>query len=151
MEYINKLIVRTLMMSIMMSILLLVACARQATETPVVPTSMPAVPEGGEQPASEVIIEETAESEETPTNEPVMVEIRNFAFAQREITVNVGDTVTWTNQDNVRHTATADDGSFDTGLLAKGESGSVTFDTPGIYTYHCSPHPNMQGTVEVRE
>jgi plastocyanin len=57
--------------------------------------------------------------------------------------------VTWTNQDFAPHTATADDGSFDTGRLDQGETGSVTFDQPGTYTYTCTFHPNMKGTVVV--
>ena len=78
------------------------------------------------------------------------VTIEDFAFAPRTITVDVGDTVTWTNRDGVEHTATADDGAFDTGLLGRGQSGSHTFDQAGSFPYHCTPHPNMTGTVVVR-
>lgn len=78
------------------------------------------------------------------------VTIKNFEFAPRSITVNVGDSIAWTNQDDVAHTATASDGSFDTGNLSKGQSGSHTFDTPGTYAYICSIHPSMKGTVVVR-
>jgi len=77
------------------------------------------------------------------------VTIANFAFAPDPVTVNVGDTITWTNNDSAPHTATADDGSFDTGQLAQGDSGDVTFDTAGSFAYHCSVHPNMTGTVVV--
>ena len=77
------------------------------------------------------------------------VEIVDFAFTPGTIEVAAGTTVTWTNSDSAPHTATADDGSFDTGTLQPGESGSVTFDTPGTYTYVCSIHPNMTGTVVV--
>jgi plastocyanin len=78
------------------------------------------------------------------------VTIQNFAFSPATVTVNVGDTVTWTNQDDVQHSATASDGSFDTGLLSQGSSGSATFDTAGTFAYICTPHPNMKGTVVVQ-
>jgi plastocyanin len=77
------------------------------------------------------------------------VEIKGFAFNPATITVPAGTTVTWTNQDSAPHTATADDTSFDTGRLDPGKSGSVTFDKPGTYTYTCTFHPNMKGTIVV--
>ncbi|MBI4080894.1 MAG: cupredoxin family copper-binding protein [Candidatus Levybacteria bacterium] len=79
------------------------------------------------------------------------VTIKGFAFSPETITVKKGTTITWTNEDAAGHTATADDGTFDTGLITKGESGSVTFDTVGTFSYHCTPHPNMKGTVVVTE
>jgi plastocyanin len=78
------------------------------------------------------------------------VDIRDFAFSPRTIEIRVGDTVTWTNRDGVAHTATAQNGSFDTGLLEEGESGSVRFRSAGTYRYVCTPHPDMTGTVVVR-
>ena len=78
------------------------------------------------------------------------VDIRDFAFAPRTVEIRVGDTVRWTNRDSVAHTATARNGSFDTGLLGEGESGSVRFTTAGTYRYVCTPHPDMTGTVVVR-
>jgi plastocyanin len=77
------------------------------------------------------------------------VEIKGFAFNPPMIEVSAGTTVTWTNQDTAPHTATADDGSFDTGRLNQGQSGTFTFDHPGTYTYICTFHPNMKGTVVV--
>jgi plastocyanin len=77
------------------------------------------------------------------------VTIKNFLFAPRAITVHVGDSVSWTNQDSAPHTATANDGSFDTGQLAKGKSGSHTFTKAGTFAYICSIHPSMKGTVTV--
>jgi hypothetical protein len=65
------------------------------------------------------------------------------------VTVHVGDTITWTNQDVAPHTATASDGSFDTGNISQGKSGSHTFDTAGTFAYICSIHPSMKGTVTV--
>ena len=78
------------------------------------------------------------------------VTISDFKFTPSSVTVNVGDTVTWTNNGPTVHTATANDGSFDTGLLNKGESGSATFETAGTISYICTPHPNMKGTIVVQ-
>lgn len=78
------------------------------------------------------------------------VRIEDFAFSPRTITINVGDRVRWTNRDPVEHTATARNGSFDTGLLADGESYTIRFNAAGRYRYICTPHPTMTGTVVVR-
>jgi plastocyanin len=75
--------------------------------------------------------------------------IKNFAFKPNSSTVHVGDTITWTNQDIVAHTATASDGSWDTGTINKNKSGSHTFTKAGTFAYICSIHPNMKGTVTV--
>jgi plastocyanin len=77
------------------------------------------------------------------------VSISGLAFHPATVTVNVGDTVTWTNNDGVSHTATADGGSFDTGTIGNGSSASETFNTAGTFAYHCSVHPTMQGSVVV--
>ena len=77
------------------------------------------------------------------------VNIQGFAFHPGGITVHTGDTVTWTNADSADHTATANDGSFDTGTLGNGASGSHTFNSAGTFSYHCSIHPFMHGTVTV--
>jgi MYXO-CTERM domain-containing protein len=77
------------------------------------------------------------------------VDIAGFAFAPRSVTIAVGDTVTWTNGDAQGHTATADDGSFDTGTIANGASKSATFSTAGTFAYHCKIHPAMTATIVV--
>jgi plastocyanin len=71
------------------------------------------------------------------------------AFVPDSITVSVGDEVTWTNIDGIDHTATADDGSFDSETLADGEDFSFTFDEAGEFAFHCEIHSNMTGTVVV--
>lgn len=78
-----------------------------------------------------------------------IVIIRGYAFVPQTITIKVGESVTWANQDFMEHTATADDGSWDTGLIANGRSKSVTFDKAGEFSYHCTPHPYMKGKVIV--
>lgn len=77
------------------------------------------------------------------------VTIGDFAFRPGTLTVHVGDTVSWANEDAAPHTATADDGSFDTGTLARGAGGSHAFASAGSFSYHCSIHPSMHGTVTV--
>ena len=76
------------------------------------------------------------------------VQIKDFKFAPATVTVNVGDTVTWTNSDSAPHNAKAGDGSFGTSNLSKGESGSATISEAGTHAYICSIHPNMKGTVK---
>jgi plastocyanin len=78
------------------------------------------------------------------------VTIRDFEFAPASVTVDVGDTVTWTNDGPTPHSATADDGSFDTGIFGAGQSRSHTFEQAGTFQYFCTPHPNMRGTITVR-
>jgi plastocyanin len=77
------------------------------------------------------------------------VTIKDFSFGPATITVHAGDTVTWTNQGPTGHSATADGGSFDTGVLAAGHSASETFNSPGSFPYHCTPHPFMTATIRV--
>jgi plastocyanin len=77
------------------------------------------------------------------------VSIKNFAFNPPNITVAPGTTVTWVNNDQTAHTSTADDGTWDSGTLQPGKSFSFTFKQAGTYTYHCSIHPNMTGTITV--
>jgi hypothetical protein len=61
----------------------------------------------------------------------------------------VGDTVTWTNQGPSIHTATANDGSFNSGNLDDGKSYSKTFTSAGTISYICTPHPFMTGRIVV--
>lgn len=78
------------------------------------------------------------------------VAISGFAFAPETVTVSVGDTVTWSNSDAANHTATADDGSFDTGTISSGSTKSVTFSAAGTFAYHCTIHASMTATVVVQ-
>lgn len=77
------------------------------------------------------------------------VEIANFAYDPDPVTIEEGGKVIWVNRDSVAHTATAEDGSFDTGPIEEGKLKSETFKQPGTYEYVCSIHPQMHGTVEV--
>jgi LPXTG-motif cell wall-anchored protein len=78
------------------------------------------------------------------------VTIADFQFTPAQITIDQGDTVTWTNNGPTPHSATAPDGSFDTGVFPAGQSRSHTFSDAGTFSYICTPHPNMHGTIVVR-
>jgi plastocyanin len=96
-------------------------------------------------------VESTTEAGDTGGGESVdQIEIAEFLYEPEAVTVDAGTEITWTNADVAPHTATADDSSFDTGTLDKGDSASQTFDEPGTYTYYCRFHAFMNGTVEVR-
>ena len=79
------------------------------------------------------------------------IAIKGFAFDPVQLSVKVGSTVTWTNQDSAKHTVSADNGQWDSGQLGKGQSFSHTFDQPGTFTYHCADHPSMKATIEVTQ
>lgn len=82
------------------------------------------------------------------------VTIQDFSYAPQVITIKKGTTVTWVNNDSVRHDVKPTDDSTDfkgSELLSKGEKYSFTFTNAGTYTYFCTPHPSMKGTVVVTE
>lgn len=82
-----------------------------------------------------------------PSAEPVR--IQHFLFQQPVLHVAVGDTVTWSNADTVVHTVVADGAAFRSPPLDEDDRFSFTFAQAGVYHYHCSLHPKMQGTVVV--
>ncbi len=89
------------------------------------------------------------------TFQPDQVLIMHYSFMPNIITVTKGNTVTWTNLDPVIHTVesgTAEQPTelFDSGPLNQGQSFSFTFTDPGVYVYHCDPHPYMLGTIIVQ-
>ena len=77
------------------------------------------------------------------------VSISGFTFSPRTVTVNVGDSVTWTNSDAQAHTATSGN-AWNTGDIGNGDSASITMRTAGTFDYICAIHPTMTGTVIVR-
>ena len=136
----------------------------EAPDVPAVETPLTASDKGNQpepEPAKEMTPErepkaassKTDERKQDPTanaSSSASVTISDFQFTPKTVTVNEGDTVTWSNDGPSVHTATAEDGSFDTGALEKGESGSATFTQAGTISYICSPHPFMHGTVVVQ-
>ncbi|MEP7286123.1 MAG: cupredoxin domain-containing protein [Chloroflexota bacterium] len=98
----------------------------------------------------------TSRSTATPRQaENITVTMKDFEFAPKDITVHVGDSVTWNNTGTKKHTATADDGSFDTAVVApNAASQPIKFDKPGTYAYYCQFHGgpggvDMAGTITV--
>ncbi len=81
------------------------------------------------------------------------VMIKNFAFSPATLTIKTGTTVTWMNQDGAPHTIASDPGSvvaFTSESLANGASYQFTFNQTGTYSYYCTIHPSMKGTIIVQ-
>ena len=78
------------------------------------------------------------------------LEIKQFRFSQPALTIPLGATVTWVNQDDDAHTVTADDGGFTSAGLDRGELFAHEFTAPGTYAYHCALHPKMTATIVVK-
>jgi len=72
------------------------------------------------------------------------------AFGANPLVVAVGSTVTWTNNDSIAHDSVADGGMWNSGILSPGQSFPFKFTTAGTFTYKCTIHPNMVGTVTVQ-
>jgi plastocyanin len=97
----------------------------------------------------------TQASEATESNKVNIVDTSNsYDFSPKKITVKKGTTVKWTNQSTTKHDVSPTPETSDfkkSELMAKGETYEVTFNTVGTFSYICSPHPFMKGTVEVVE
>lgn len=76
--------------------------------------------------------------------------VENFTFKPKEVVVSAGEKVTWIQKDRAPHTATANNGSFDSGRLTKGDKFTHTFSKKGIYDYLCTIHPSMRGKIIVK-
>ena len=83
-----------------------------------------------------------------PINYTTRVTIQNSAYTPADVTVMVSGSILWVNGDNVVHTVTADDGSFDSGDLQPGTTFGFTFKNVGPYPYHCKYHSEMTGIVK---
>lgn len=107
---------------------------------------------GADTTAAETTTEETGGSTPAPSGEAQRsekVKIVEFTYQPDPVVVQSGGKVIWQNEDMAPHTATADDGSFDTGTLERGKLKAETFKEAGTFTYFCEIHPDMKGTVEV--
>ena len=83
--------------------------------------------------------------------EGAAIEMKAVAFLPNRIEIAPGTTITWTNNDPLVHTVTADDGSFDSGQTEPTKTFSHTFTQPGEYAIHCTPHPFMKAVIVVRQ
>jgi len=87
---------------------------------------------------------------QTPQVGPNEVAMSSVTFAPRTPSVKAGTTITWTNAESIPHTVTANDGSFDSGVLQQGGTLSHTFDAPGAFEYICAIHPEqMRASITV--
>jgi LPXTG-motif cell wall-anchored protein len=118
--------------------------AAPVPEQPAAAPEQPAAPAPSEQPARPRRHRTSAKAAGSGS-----VTIADFQFTPAQITINQGDTVTWTNNGPTAHSATAPDGSFDTGIFPAGQTRSHTFSDAGTFSYVCTPHPNMHGTIVV--
>jgi plastocyanin len=85
-----------------------------------------------------------------PLSGDVKIDISNFMYSPAVLKVKVGSTITITNEDETEHTATSNtEGVFDTGTLKKGQSMSFKVNKVGAFSYHCSFHAFMHGTIDV--
>lgn len=75
--------------------------------------------------------------------------LSGLSFSPTALTVSIGTTVTWINNESVTHTVTSDSTLFDSGNMSKGNTFTYTFNKAGTFAYHCKFHPNMKGTVTV--
>lgn len=87
----------------------------------------------------------------TVTSNSANILISGMKFGTTTLRVKTGTTVTWTNNDQMTHTVTADDGSFTSGDLNYRDTYSYTFNTVGTYNYHCKYHSNMIASVVVSQ
>ncbi len=101
----------------------------------------------------------TAQASDAPTTLPATspaaeksVDIDNFKFKPQELTISVGTKVTWTNKDDVPHTATSSDDppAFDSKTIDTDDKYSFTFTKTGTYKYFCKVHPHMTATIIVK-
>lgn len=82
----------------------------------------------------------------------VDISMKGIAFVPKDVSIKVGTTVVWTNNDSIDHNVTSDTGAFSSGNMAPGATYQFTFTTAGTYPYTCSIHvPNMVGTITVTQ
>lgn len=115
------------------AISILAGCGGYGSSSSPSPTPTPA-------PAGSTVINIAAGASSRTTN----------AYAPSPISVSVGATVAWTNTDSVPHTSTADGGAWSSGNIAPGGTFTRTFTSAGSFTYRCTIHPGMVGTVTVQ-
>jgi plastocyanin len=118
--------------------------APAATAAPV-PTATPV-----SAPSAATPVAATSTSTTFGPGHPLAIAIKNFVFDPTLATIPVGTTVTWTNDDQIAHTATSTTGVFSSGSLNQNQSYSYTFTKARSYPYICIYHPYMKGTIVVQ-
>lgn len=83
------------------------------------------------------------------TADTAEVKIDNFSFVPKSLTVKGGETVRWTNRDDIPHVVVSTEKKFTSPVLDTDQAFSFTFKEPGSYPYFCKIHPTMTGTIVV--
>jgi plastocyanin len=91
-----------------------------------------------------------ASSTQPSSGGTVTVDMKNIAFSPNSVTVKVGQTVKWVNQDTVAHNVTAQSGAFKSTNFGPGGSFTFKATKPGTFGYVCTIHPGMNGTLIVK-
>jgi plastocyanin len=139
------------------------AAAPPAPDAPASPASVPVPapaapaapaapePDPAQVPSTGAPVTEVVPAAPVPARQDgVTVSMIDYAYEPSSIEIALGGSVTFVNDGpDEPHTATADDGSFDTGEVAVGGSSTVAFDRAGTFSYLCTLHPNMKGSVTV--
>jgi len=95
-------------------------------------------------PSAQMVQQSSPSTSRTPGAEVI---IKNFRFQPAQLSVRPGESIEFKNEDIYAHTVTADDGSFDSGLIQPGSTWKLTVAKAGTVAYHCTPHPNMKATL----
>ncbi len=96
--------------------------------------------------------QQTQQQTQQTSNGPLtlVVNIQDMAFVKDSMTIGTGTTVEWINKDSVAHTVMSDDQSFFSGTIQPGQTFFHTYNNNGTFTYHCTIHPTMKGTIIVK-
>jgi plastocyanin len=106
--------------------------------------------QAGPDTAGQLSAPENARQPPAADRDSITAVVQDFMFRPARLEVAAGTTVVWTNGGQVIHSVTAEDGSFDSGLIGVGKQRGITFSRPGTFPFHCTPHPFMRGEVVVR-
>jgi len=117
---------KTLFIGLLVIAVLISGCTTTTTTRPAEPTPVTTTP-----------------APVTTTPAPVSVSIKSSTFTPDIVEISMGTTVTWTNDDGVRHTVTSISGAFDSGNIDPGQTYSYTFNQAGPFEYRCSIHPSI--------
>jgi plastocyanin len=102
------------------------------------------------QPGSSIVVAQAGAPAPSPMPSPVStIHIKNFAYVPDSVTIPVGSTVKFVEDDETPHTVTASDGSFDSGNLNQKQTWTHTFAKAGTYAYYCAYHTYMKGKVVI--
>jgi plastocyanin len=146
-NYYQEINMKTKQMLALVVLLALVACSPAVAPTPA-GTLSPAPIETSTT-DSDLALETTPSSSSQVLSGEVEIDIEDFAFNPETVTMVIGTTIKWSNKDTAKHTVTGDDGSWGSSTMNKGDDYSFTFSEVGTYTYHCTFHPSMAGTIIV--